>query len=627
MCGIAGIVAEDAVAFVDAARNMVAALAHRGPDSHGVEYLGPCVLGNTRLAIIDLSPRGRQPMSNEERSVWITYNGETYNAGQLRELLVGRGHRFRSTTDTEVVLHLYEEYGERCVEQLRGMFAFAIWDARKHKLVLARDRLGIKPLYYAQSGKVLFFASEMKALLASGSLRRKLDPAGLRVFLQLGHIPPPWTAIQDARPLQPGHVAIWQDGELSSSSYWRPAGDARAPLGFDQQRLGKELSHLLVDAARHHLISDVPIALFMSGGVDSACLAAAAQRAGAKNLTALTIGFPEPEFDESELSARTAHSLDLPHRIITLSPHQVREDLDRPLWAMDQPTVDGLNSYWISQVAAEAGFKVAISGQGGDELFGGYESLPWFERFNRLALLAGPLPNKPARRLLDRGGLPFRWRKLSYLVGAKDRFVAAQLAVKVLFLEHDVQALLGSALAGRNHGSEAEKHLAYWAKQAPDGDLRERLAFMDLHTHLEPRLLRDMDAMSMAHSLEVRPVFLDHCLVEFVLAVPSSIRMRQKRLLLEASRHFLPGGLFRDLLRRKKRTFTFPFTRWLMSGLRPALEETFAPARLQTLGVLDAAAVRELLARYWRVPASVGWSRIWSLFVLQRWCETMKVSP
>jgi len=628
MCGIAGMVtAGPADAFRNAAARMAGAISHRGPDSQGVECLGPCLLVNTRLAIIDLSEHGRQPMSNADQSVWITYNGETYNAAELRLLLEARGYRFRSTTDTEVVLHLYEEFGEECVKQLRGMFAFAIWDARAAKLVLARDRLGIKPLYYAHTPNALLFASEIKALLDSGLMERKLDPEGLRAFLQLGHVPPPWTVVRQVQPLEPGHVAVWQDGKWACTEYWSLRADTPCQTAPPhEEKLAEELGAVLLEAMRNHLVSDVPVVLFLSGGTDSACLAAAALRAGARDLTAMTVGFSEKEFDESEPSRRTAEALGIPQRIITLPAGRIAADLDRVIWAMDQPTVDGLNSFWISRLAAEAGFKVALSGQGGDELFGGYESLEWFERFHGLARMLRPLPAGPLGRLFDQDSLPFRWRKLSYLFGARDPFVASQLAVKVLFLKRDLSRYLAFPLGVNGHRTEAERHLEFWAKRAEKHDLKERLAFMDIHTHLEPRLLRDMDAMSMAHSLEVRPVFLDHRLVEFLLPVPAEVRIRRKRLLLKAAERFLPASLAEDLRARPKGTFTFPFARWLSQEMCGTLDRTFAPERLHRAGVLNPLMVGGLWRRYQKSPAAVGWSRIWSLFVLQRWCELMNVS-
>jgi asparagine synthase (glutamine-hydrolysing) len=627
MCGIAGVVSGSATpCLAETVSAMVAALAHRGPDSAGVQSLGPCVLGNTRLAIIDPTEIGRQPMCNEDGTVWITFNGEIYNASEHRKRLLEKGHRFRSATDTEVILHLYEEFGPECVQQLRGMFAIAIWDNRSQKLVLLRDRLGVKPLYYAFCDGGVLFASEIKALLASGRVSRKLDPLGVRIFLQLGHVPPPWTALAAVKPLEPGQMAVWHDGKFEVSTYWSlPRPDGSQPRAHGGQ-ITEQLAEQLLEAARLHLVSDVPISLFLSGGADSACLGALLQSAGAHNLTALTVSFEETAFDEGELSSRTAQLLRIPQYILPLSARQVQEDVARAIWAMDQPTVDGINSYAVSRIAADAGFKVAISGQGGDELFGGYESLAWFTRFYRYANRLRMFPLGNLGRLLVRDDLPYSWRKISYLLRVRDPFVASQLAVKVLFLEEDLERLLTPALDANSNGSPALKHLEHWSALIEGCDLKERVSFMDVHTHLEPRLLRDLDAMSMAHSLEVRPVFLDHALVEFVHSIPASMRMQQKRLLFDAVRGYLPPTLLEDLRARPKRTFTFPFARWLTRGLRPMVEETFAPEHLRHVGVFRPGYVRSIWRRYCQSPSSVGWSRIWSLLVLQRWCETMQVS-
>ena len=626
MCGIAGLVAASGnPRNLGAARRMTEALLHRGPDSHAVQDLGACLLGNTRLAIVDLSERGRQPMPNEDSTLWITYNGECYNAAELRPRLLSHGHEFRSSTDTEVILHLYEELGEKCVEQLRGMFAFAIWDSRAQKLLLARDRLGIKPLYFFGDGEAFLFASEIKALLASELVPRKLDGAGTRAFLELGHIPPPWTAIQGVKPLEPGHIGVWQEGRFRTNPYWNlPAATNGTPPQRAESIAG-DLREILLESSREQLMSDVPIALFLSGGVDSAVLGALMNRAGASQLTALTIGFEEKSFDESDASRRTAEMLGISRRVIQLPVSLVAESLDHALWAMDQPTVDGLNAYWISRAAAEAGFKVALSGQGGDELFGGYQSLAWFDRFSHVASGLKALPQAIGRGLLDRETFPFRWRKLSYLVGADDPFVAAQLAVRVLFLEKDVRGLLKPAFAPSNSHSEAAQHILEWAEQTKGQNLQERVAYLDFPAHLEARLLRDGDAMSMAHSLEVRPVLLDHTVVEYVMRLPISLRLQKKRLLFDAMREWMPPELHADLLSRPKRGFTFPFARWLGGSLRETIEDVFRPERLAVAGALDPDAVHKLWRRYLESPESVGWSRLWSVFVLARWCEIMQV--
>jgi len=627
MCGIAGTVARQSDPLLaPAAERMARALNHRGPDSLGVQDLNSCALANTRLAIVDLSERGRQPMCNEDKTVWIAYNGECYNAEELRPGLIERGHRFRSSTDTEVILHLYEELEERCVEKLRGMFAFAIWDSRLRKLFLARDRLGIKPLYYTFSPEGIFlFASEIKALLASGFVPRKLDPGGVHMYLQLGHIPPPRSAIQGVRSLDPGHIAVWQNGDFETKSYWT----LPLPLDGHSQNTARNpaatLRQILLESAKLQLMSDVPIGLFLSGGVDSAVLGALMRAAGAEQLAALTIGFEEKSFDESEPSRRTAEILGISHRVIPMSASQMGHSLDHAFWAMDQPTVDGLNAYWISRSAAEAGFKVALSGQGGDELFGGYESLAWFSRFSSVAGWLKPLPRSAGRGLFDHESFPFRWRKLSYLVGADDSFIAAQLAVRFLFLDNDLRELLAPALAPVNSSSEARDFIAGWAHRTLRQEPEERIAFLDFPAHLESRLLRDGDAMSMSHSLEVRPILLDHEIVEFVMRLPLSLRLRRKQLLLEAMREYLPEALRSDLLSRPKRTFTFPFSQWLAGNMHDAIEDTFRPERLATAGVLQPHGVGKLWRRYLAKPESVGWSRLWCIFVLARWCELMQV--
>jgi asparagine synthase (glutamine-hydrolysing) len=613
---------------------MTAALLHRGPDSNGIEVVDNCVLANARLAILDLSERGRQPMPDGDGECWITYNGECYNAADLREWLLSHGHVFRSATDTEVVLHLYAELGDACVEKMRGMFAFAIWDSRQRRLFLARDRLGIKPLYYALDSDRIIFGSEIKTLLASGLLGRRIDAHAVRVFLQLGHIPPPFAAIESIRPLEPGHVATWKDGVFEKRRYWdlTPRANTGTPVPASEA-IAETLSEALVEAMRCHLISDVPVALFLSGGVDSAALGVLAQRAGADRLTALTIGFEDKSFDESDSSRRTAELLGIPHNVLTLSAREMLDGLDHAIWAMDAPTVDGLNAYWICRIAARAGFKVALTGQGGDELFGGYGSIEWFERFTRAASWLRWLPRPVADAIFDHDALPFRWRKLAYLAGADDPFIAAELAVKLLFLDSDLATLVdpelaraGGAAAAPVRDTEARRHLSDWASRVAGCGVMEKIAYLDVHAHLEPRLLRDGDAMSMAHSLEVRPVFLDHELMEYTFSLPASLRMQKKKLLLDAMQRLMEPAAYEEIVTRPKRGFVFPYGRWLAAELRSTVEAAFAPELLRAVGVLDPGAVRSVWRQFLAHPARVGWSRVWSLFVLQRWCETMRVT-
>jgi asparagine synthase (glutamine-hydrolysing) len=630
MCGVAGLVGyPPGEKVLSAAQKMAAAMRHRGPDSCGITSLTGCVLVNTRLAIVELSDRGRQPMPNPEQTVWISYNGETYNASELRQDLIDKGYSFKSKSDTEVVLKLYEDYGDECARHMRGMFAFAIWDARKGKLLLVRDRLGIKPLYFARQSGALIFGSELKCLLASGLIDPRTDARAVGLYLQLGHVPPPRSIIEGVQPLPPGHTATWQDGKFTVSPYWSLTScddkPGRLPINPAEQ-----LGDILLESVQRQLVSDVPIALFLSGGVDSASLSALVRAARGENITAITLGFSELEFDETPLARETAKILGLPFEAAMLTPDRVAQEIDSCISVMDQPSVDGINSYWISKISAEYGFKVALSGQGADELFGGYRSWKWFTRFERIAAWTRRFPPSFSR-LFDREEWPYRWRKLGYLFGDGDPgdgdpFLASQLAVRVLFLGSDLARLLLPGFLSDATGAGAREYLKTSASDFSHIDDSAILSFMDIRTHLQPRLLRDLDAMSMAHSLEVRPAFLDHRIVEFVLALPDAAR-RPKELLLASIKRFMPAELSTALRNRAKRTFTFPFAKWLARDLKPRIDDTFSPKQLSSRGVLNGAEVQRVWKRFQRAPEAVGWSRVWSLFVLARWCELMKVRP
>jgi asparagine synthase (glutamine-hydrolysing) len=431
--------------------------------------------------------------------------------------------------------------------------------------------------------------------------------------------------IDGVEPLPPGHLATWQDGAWNLQAYRDLDRSCISRERSTAADVSDRFGDVLFGAMKRHLISDVPVALFLSGGADSACLGALARKAGNANVTAVTIGFSESEFDETALSKETARQLGLPLECVQISAERVMAGLDDYIRAMDQPTVDGLNSYWISKIVAERGFKVALSGQGGDELFGGYTSWKWFERLERIAAWARPLPSAVGR-LFDRERWPYRWRKFRYLFGADDPFVASQMAVKTLFLEGDV-ARLTAPLGEHEAFNDVWKYLSECASQAAGLPLPDKLSMMDIRTHLQPRLLRDLDALSMAHSLEVRPAFLDDEVVKFMLNMRGPARRHPKELLLQAVKRFMPGELLADLKSRAKRTFTFPFARWLTRDLKPLLEGTFSPGRLADRGILDPDAVNRIWQRFQSSPESVGWSRVWSLFVLARWSDLMNVVP
>jgi len=625
MCGIAGLVGyAPGDKVLSAAKRMAAAMRHRGPDSCGINSLTDCVLVNTRLAIVDLSDRGRQPMSNSNETVWISYNGETYNAMELRRELIDKGYSFKSKSDTEVVLKLYEAYGDECVRWMRGMFAFAIWDTRKRRLLLVRDRLGIKPLYVARQNGGVIFGSELKSLLASGLIEPRTDAEAVCLYLQLGHVPPARSIIESVLPLPPGHMGSWEDGQFTVRRYW-----SLACVDDKKRRLPAtpvdQLGDILLESVHKQLVSDVPIALFLSGGVDSASLGVLARAAQAANITGITLGFSEPEFDETSLARETAKILGLRFETAALTPDRVAQEIDSCISVMDQPSVDGINSYWISKIAAARGFKVALSGQGADELFGGYSSWQWFTRLEHIAAWTRHFPSSSSR-FFAHEEWPYRWRKLAYLFGDGDAFLASQLAVRVLFLDDDVTRLLLPGFLKEATGPGTRECLKSSASDFNNMDHSTILSSMDIRTHLQPRLLRDLDVMSMAHGLEVRPAFLDHRIVEFVLAYPDAAR-RPKELLFASMKRFMPAELLMVLRKRAKRTFTFPFAKWLARDLKPEIDDTFSQKQLSSRGILNSAEVQRVWKRFQSAPKSVGWSRIWSLFVLARWCESMNVRP
>jgi len=388
VCGISGEVGPAVdLAFVQRAS---AQQTHRGPDASAVRQWRQCVLGHNRLRIIDLSPGADQPLTNEDQAVWVVFNGEIYNFTELRAELVTAGHTFQTHTDTEVLVHLYEEHGPALVERLRGMFAFAIWDDRAQLLLLARDRLGIKPLYYRREGDGLRFASEVRALrTASGSL----DPAGLSAYLRLGWVPGPGTIIAGIEELPAGHLLEWQDGQVRLRRWWQPPRRMASGVETD----GEPLADVLADAFRRHLVADVPVGLFLSSGVDSLALAYLAARAGA-DLTGYTVAFDTGPGEARE-AASLAHHLGLAHETITISGAQVLAELPRIVADLDQPSVDGVNSWVISRAVRQAGLTVALSGLGGDELFAGYSTFRRVPRMVRAGRLARGLP-APARAVI-----------------------------------------------------------------------------------------------------------------------------------------------------------------------------------------------------------------------------------
>lgn len=621
MCGIAGIVGEGASEHREAVRRMMAAMEHRGPDGEGM-YLSPsgrCVLGHRRLAILDLSEAAAQPMCSEDGRWAFTYNGECYNFPELRDALEAKGEVFRSSGDTEVVMRLLEREGEEALARLNGMFALALWDEREGRLLLGRDRYGQKPLYTVRLGRMLLFASELRALLASGLVSRRVNPAAVYGYLAYGSIQEPNTILWDARLLAPQGYLRWSvGGEHEEGKYWAPAREKRV-LG------PMELRESFVAAIERHLLSDAPLGLFLSGGIDSSAVAAAAARVAPEQVKTLSMVYPDqPEQSEAVYARAMADKAGTEHHEVPITGPQMLEELPTALAAMDQPTGDAINTYLVSMAARKVGLKVALSGLGGDELFGGYRSFRQVKKLLRLRRLVGPLGGSLASLLGDRMGFSLRGGKLQELALGPAEAVSAYLVSRRLFSSQQIESLAPSlAPYALHHGLPAGlfRELCLFARGRA---LQDAVGLLELRAYMAQTLLRDADIMGMSHSLEIRVPFLDTEFSSDVLALEARARTPVpygKWRFVEAMGDWLPP----EVTRRNKQGFTLPFATWMSRAL---VEEI--PKGLRALATHCQAIREDVLFQIWtdflRKPQKVGWFRPWTLYVLGAFLERHELS-
>jgi asparagine synthase (glutamine-hydrolysing) len=606
MCGICGVVSASGSIDPERVACMSATLIHRGPDSSGEFADGTAALAARRLSIIDLET-GDQPITNEDGTLHVVQNGEIYNYRELRRELERAGHRFRTHGDTEVLLHLYEQHGTGFAERLRGMFAVAIWHASERRLVLARDRFGIKPLYYRESGDELAFASELRALP-----RGEVDLDALEAFLAFNSIPGPLTIFRETRKLQPGHVLVWEDGRVRLERFARPTpGDTRDD---EEAELVEELRSRMRDSVRAHLVSDVPVGVLLSGGVDSALLAALAAEESTEPLRTFSIGFEERSFDELTDARRVAERYATRHRELVLRPDAALL-LPALAAAFDEPFADSsaLPTYLVSELAADD-VKVALSGEGGDELFGGYYTYAadlLAERFGAIARVAQPLVER----------LPTSTARASFDYRAK-RFVrAAHLpplerhhAWKEIF-----SADMRAELTGRRSSFDPVDLLRQRYRETAGADELARLQDVDLGVYLVDDLLVKTDRASMAHSLEARVPYLDTVVTNFALSLPTRHKVRglaKKVLLRKAAAPLLPH----EIVHGKKRGFSIPAAAWLRGDMEPFARETLAPDTLQRQGFFRPEPVHRLLDAH--VAGREDLSRqLWGLLAFTLWYE------
>jgi asparagine synthase (glutamine-hydrolysing) len=631
MCGIFGILSKDGRISGDILENAAQSLSHRGPDDSGTVVIETSPDGNrqlgfahTRLSIIDLSPQGHQPMQDSSTGNWIVFNGEIYNFCELRSELEATGYQFTSHSDTEVILAAYRAWGTDSFARLRGMFAFALWDKSRQTVLLVRDPMGIKPLYYYDSSKALLFASEVRSLLKTGLVPRKLDPDGLFSFLAFGSVYEPRTIVEGISAVAPGHFISLQKSNVTSQQYWNPLefiGDSEIQSAPHNDAEDK-LPGLLSDAVLSHLVSDVPVGVFLSGGVDSSALAALMSNAGVRPTT-FSLVFREAEFSEAEFSRIVARQFRTDHHELMVSQKDVLSSLPEALSAMDQPTIDGINTWLVSAKARAAGVKVALTGLGADEMFAGYSNFRDVPRLQGLAADFSKMPSMLRRPVAAMAGVvgsqSDRGRKLSHLAGelatSENASTHPYFVVRSLFNPEERKTLYAEDYEAA--GGKLAALLRPSIDASAAFDPVNRVSYLESHWYMRNTLLRDSDFMSMAHGLELRVPFLDRALVEACFRIPGKYKSHgstSKPLLLKSLGVELPS----EIVNRPKRGFTLPFEHWLRAEMKPMVEDTFSKNG-DAQGLLSTGSVREVWNRF--LAGRTSWSRPWSLFVLKRWCE------
>ncbi len=614
MCGIGGILRPVGGEPVERERleTLRDAQSHRGPDDHGLWLStdGTVGLVHRRLSIIDLSPSGHQPMDSADGRFRIVFNGEIYNYLELKQELLGCGQQFKTESDTEVILAGYAEWGERVLDRLRGMFAFALFDSRDASVLLARDPLGIKPLYYARDKGGIAFASEVNAIRpVLGS--RSIDARAVADFLLWGSIPPPRTLYEEIRAMPAGHLMRWsKDGTIESRCYWTLESEFGQTLPMDEVEAAERARAALVDSISHHAIADVPVGAFLSGGVDSASLVGLLSESASTAVRSVNLCFDDPQLDESELAAFAARTYGADHLAVPIRVEELRERLPDAIGALDQPSIDGINTYFVSEACVKAGLKVAVSGVGGDELFGGYLTFDRVPRIRSLRRRMGWVPGvsralsglEPVLPRLTRGQvMPKLSRALVY--GGSDE--GAYFVERGLFSPPEVRRLLepGSRAAMDDAGPVNSMMSRIDLRDlAPD----ERISAMEIRHYLQSQLLRDTDAVSMRHSLEVRTPLVDIGLLRDLMKIPAQHRRAgpAKKRLRESPQPPVPDALWN----RKKQGFTLPFSTWIRDeeiGGRRIQSDFLAPESVEAI-------------RTQVLGGRMHWSRLWALVVLDR---------
>jgi len=634
MCGICGRLSKDSKSVTEELlRRMCQTISYRGPDDDGIwitikPEFGAVGLGHQRLSIIDLSDAGRQPITNEDKSLWLVFNGEIYNFLTLRKSLERNGHRFFSNTDSEVILHQYEQDGIGCVEKFNGMFAFGLWDDRKNRLILCRDRLGIKPVVYYWDGCNLIFASEIKAILTDPSVTREINWTALGLYLNASYIPAPWTIFKNIYKLKPGHYLVFENGHITIHQYWdinNSSDMPRSHLSFEEQK--KHLFELLNESVKRRLISDVPLGAFLSGGTDSSIIVALMASHMLKPVKTFSIGYRDlPLYDETDYAKATARLYKTEHHEFKLSYKDIIEIVPGVLDSLDEPFSDSsvFPTFIVSKMTGQH-VTVALAGDGADELFAGYRKytgeywyryysiLPYFFRNNILQPLADWLPDSRDTFLNER----FR-RIKKFINGAGNSLTHRVQAWREIFPEELCQKILKPHILSKIQFKTFEENISYYLERY-SGDPVNKMLYLDTKDSLPDDMLNKVDRMSMLNSLEVRVPFLDHELVEFAFQIGGDKKLyrgSRKYVLLETFKKLLP----REIRIRPKWGFEVPISTWLRNELRFLIDDYLSDSIIKKQGIFNSEAIDDLVQKYLHNKTDTSW-QLWNLIVFGHWYQ------
>ena len=624
MCGIAGKVIFDPAAKIARAdiQAMLQPIAHRGPDARGIYLDGNAGLGHVRLSIIDLNT-GAQPMTNEDETVWIVFNGEIYNFAALRERLQAQGHVFRSQSDTEVIIHAYEEFGPDCVKELRGMFAFAIWDAKRRRLFAARDRVGIKPLYFCETNGAFYFASELKAIIADAAVPREINLPGIRRFLAFNYLPGTETLFKSIHKLLPGHYLMVEQGKVTQQQYWDLRFTRqRWQMSFDEA--AEELRGLLATTVRDHMIADVPVGILSSGGVDSSAILNFAVHATAKKIKTFTVGFDGDQVvDERPYARMSAERFGTEHYETSISADDFWNFLPAYVWHMEEPVCEppAVALHYVSKLARNH-VKVLLSGEGGDEAFAGYPNYPNMMRLDRIRAALGPLARTAGAAAAFAGQIcdNEKWRRYGSALG---RPLGTQYFSRTSgptgFFNRNAKSFFTSEFLKRTASVSAAGFVYGLLQPVCDEPLLNQMLYVDSKTWLPDDLLVKADKITMANSLELRVPLLDHVVLEFAASLPPEFKVRgreTKRILKAAFAKALPD----EILKRKKAGFPVPYESWLRGQLKEKVEEVLLSDRCLSRGYFQKAEVSRLLEANSRDGKFA--KEVFCLLVLELWHRT-----